>query len=467
MPSSSPQGQPPFVPALHSGSRVVLVVSRGPRLDPPSAFVDVPAVVGLPQGEALAALQKADLDAQVFNDFSDAYPRGTVTGQLPRPGESAPSESEVVLLVSSGPAASHTSMAILPKLAGERESDAVIRLQEAGLSPQLVRDFDPVVEAGRVVASLPDAESLSHPPVRRQSRLAWGLTAAALLIGAALFFAFTRSATVPNVVGLTQAQAQDAVSAAGFRVGSVTTSESASAAPGSVIAQTPASGETARKGSAVDLVLAAGPALVAVPDVVGKPESAAVAALKEAGLASSVATAFSDTAAAGAVLAATPGAGERVPAGTTVGLTVSAGPEPRDVRVPALTGLTEAAAKQAAEKAGLRTQSIDAFSATVATGTVISQLPAADSLLPPGSAVGIVVSRGPQPPAASVVAVPDVAGLSAQEATARLTSAGFVVSSLPQSGTGRPAGTVAGQIPNAGASAPKGSTVVLLVSNGG
>ena len=92
-------------PTIPSGSRVVVMVSRGPAPVPPTSYVPVPQVEGLAQGEALAKLQEAGLPSQVFNDYHEKLPRGEVTGQLPIAGASVPSGSESVLLVSSGPAA--------------------------------------------------------------------------------------------------------------------------------------------------------------------------------------------------------------------------------------------------------------------------------------------------------------------------------------------------------------------------
>lgn len=62
------------------------------------------------------------------------------------------------------------------------------------------------------------------------------------------------------------------------------------------------------------------------------------------------------------------------------------------------------------------------------------------------------------------VAVPDVIGLSEQEARSRLIAAGFKVQSMYVSKTGRPAGIVTGT--DAGSSTIEGATVTLMVSDG-
>jgi hypothetical protein len=64
---------------------------------------------------------------------------------------------------------------------------------------------------------------------------------------------------VPNVVGLTQAAAQTALTNAGLTVGTVTTSPSETVPAGNVISQTPAAEASTTLGSAVALVISSGP----------------------------------------------------------------------------------------------------------------------------------------------------------------------------------------------------------------
>src|SRR6185312_1395169 len=80
------------------------------------------------------------------------------------------------------------------------------------------------------------------------------------------------AASVPNVVGDTQAAATSALTAAGFVLGTATTQASTTVAPGTVIGQDPGAGTSAASGSAVNLVVSSG---VTVPNLVGLPLSAA------------------------------------------------------------------------------------------------------------------------------------------------------------------------------------------------
>src|SRR5438552_3746683 len=64
--------------------------------------------------------------------------------------------------------------------------------------------------------------------------------------------------SVPNVVGLTQAAAQNAITAAGLTIGTVTTASSTTVPAGNVISQSPAAGMSVAAGSAVALVVSSG-----------------------------------------------------------------------------------------------------------------------------------------------------------------------------------------------------------------
>ena len=65
--------------------------------------------------------------------------------------------------------------------------------------------------------------------------------------------------TIPNVVGLTQADATSAITGLGLVLGSVTTQNSASVPAGDVVSQNPVGGTSVASGSAVNIVVSSGP----------------------------------------------------------------------------------------------------------------------------------------------------------------------------------------------------------------
>lgn len=212
--------------------------------------------------------------------------------------------------------------------------------------------------------------------------------------------ATTGSVTVPNVVNQPQATAATTIAGAGLVVGTVTQQSSATVAPGNVISQNPVGGVGATSGSAVNLVVSTGPAPapgpVSVPSVVGLTQSAATTAITNAGLVVGTVTQQSSvTVTAGSVISQNPGYGTSVAVGSAVGLVISTGP----VAVPNIVGLTQTAATTALTGAGLALGTVSQeSSATVASGSVISQNPAFGSGVAAGSAVSVVVSTGPVAP---------------------------------------------------------------------
>ncbi|TLM97299.1 MAG: PASTA domain-containing protein, partial [Actinobacteria bacterium] len=350
---------PPVTPGalLPSGSRVVIVVSKGASPTPPAAMVSVPALVGLPQGDALGKLQEAGMTAQVFNDYSDRFKRGEVIGQLPVPNASAPAGSDAVLLVSSGAAASHTTHVTLPNVVGKTESEAVSALQTASLSPQVVHEYSASVPDGVVIAQLPNLASLAEQPAKRSNWLVWVVTAVvfvALMAGGFFILGGGKKVAVPDVTTQAQAVAEKMIVDAGLEVSSVTTTATSGAVEGTVMAQSPAGGEQVKKGAKVDLVVAGGKQMVQVPDVRNQNQADATKALQDAGLTVTVTRAANPTVKQGLVAEQTPPGGQSVPVGTTVGIVVSTGPEVQNVEVPDVVGMSQADANNALAEAGLK-----------------------------------------------------------------------------------------------------------------
>src|SRR5947208_2336442 len=205
---------------------------------------------------------------------------------------------------------------------------------------------------------------------------------------------------VPNVVGQTQAAATSAISGAGLTVGTGTQPSITTVPSGSVISESPAAGTSVASASAVNLVVSSGapaPTQVAVPNVVGQTQAAATSALSAAALTVGTVTQHSSTTvASGSVISESPAAGTSVASASAVNLVVSSGaPAPSHVAVPNVVGQTQAAATSAISGAGFTVGAVaQESSTTVASGSVISQNPAAGADSASGSAVDLVVSTG-------------------------------------------------------------------------
>ena len=132
--------------------------------------------------------------------------------------------------------------------------------------------------------------------------------------------------SVPNVVGSAQAAANTSITGAGLTLGTVTMQSSSTVTSGNVISENPAAGASVAKGSAVDLVVSSGPAMVTVPNVVGNTQAAATTAITGAGLTVGAVTMQSSSAvASGNVISENPAAGASVASGSAVALVISTG----------------------------------------------------------------------------------------------------------------------------------------------
>ena len=90
--------------------------------------------------------------------------------------------------------------------------------------------------------------------------------------------------TVPNVVSLAQPDAEKAITAAGFTVGTVKREASDTVPAGSVVSQDPKATTAAKAGTKVNLVVSSGKAApkdVTVPDLRGKTQADAEKALAD------------------------------------------------------------------------------------------------------------------------------------------------------------------------------------------
>ena len=167
-----------------------------------------------------------------------------------------------------------------------------------------------------------------------------------------------------------------------------------------------------------------------------------------------------DTAAKGSVITQYPLAGTSLRAHSTVGVTVSLGPEP--VAVPDLSPLDLAQAISELRSDRLRLGRVARrTSMTVPDGSVISWSPRGRRVLP-GTAVQLVVSEG-RPMA---VVPPEAASTSFAALQAALRGAGFKVAELTAYSDGVPAGDVVSVSPSAGTREVVGSTVTVIVSIG-
>ncbi|MFJ3883531.1 Stk1 family PASTA domain-containing Ser/Thr kinase [Streptomyces sp. NPDC090077] len=352
----------------------------------------------------------------------------------------------------------------------EAELDAVppqARAQERSAAedrtsviPRPVGQAGPVHHTSRLERPpVPEQQTPAQaPPQRGRPRRGMLLVIAAVLlalgIGGGVWYINSGQFTkVPNLLGKTEAQARDELSAAGLGVKKVERKFSEAFDRGTVMETSPGGGKQIRGNGAVVLTVSRGPEVVSVPDLKGRPLEEAQAELTKAGLAPGVvSSAFSQDVAQGSVISSDPAGGQKRAPDSAVALLVSKG---RPVPVPNVSGASADQARAALEALGLKVAiAPEQVNAPTPAGTVANQSAAAGTQAAAGDTVTLTLSKGPRQ-----VQVPSVTGQDVDVARKTLEALGFKVK------VDRPflsfSSTVDTQSVPAGQSAPEGSTITV------
>jgi serine/threonine-protein kinase len=196
---------------------------------------------------------------------------------------------------------------------------------------------------------------------------------------------------VPDVAGLTQTEATKRLQKAGFQV-NVQERFSKTVRRGLAIGTEPGAGTQLSTSQPVTLLISRGANTVTVPNVVGRDDQAALAALQNAGL-SGVEVQRDSTERAGKVLSQSPPAGKRVARGSQVTIFASTGV----ITVPDVVGQDRKTAVTALKRAGF------VVAVTEQETTDPSELDRVISEFPPGGSRGqrgdtVTISVGVTPP---------------------------------------------------------------------
>ncbi|WP_186628346.1 Stk1 family PASTA domain-containing Ser/Thr kinase [Rhodococcus sp. BP22] len=196
-----------------------------------------------------------------------------------------------------------------------------------------------------------------------------------------------------------------------------------------------------------------------VPVVEGLDIAAAANTLESAGLTSTTRGTYSDSAPLDTLIGTDPGSGSRLTKGEEVFLLVSLGaPTVPDVAPNTAVGDMQ---RQLRDRTFVPADGGETFSTTVPVGAVAALDPSPGTVLSVGDTVKVLRSKGAPP-----VTIPDVAGKSAEEATAELATVGISVSATQLAfDKATDGGKVIATDPAIGGTVNAGSTVTLKVSN--
>lgn len=256
------------------------------------------------------------------------------------------------------------------------------------------------------------------------------------------------SVTVPDFVGMRDPQSPED---SPLRL-VIEYEDNPQVSPGTVISQSPAAGVTrrvyGRDGLCSVLLKVSRPrSSYVLEELAGLSVRDATLRLINQGLQVLVAEEFSDTSDRGVVLSTIPAPGSTLGEGASVTLRVSAGRQLHPVSVPDLCGLTESAADALLRSRGLVTGQVTYRVSSHPAGTVLEQTPAPHGESEEGSAVSYTVSSGDQ---YHLRTVPDLFGMSREDAVLTLRAYGLVVGDCFPVASAAPRGTVITQDPVAG-----------------
>ncbi|WP_202977945.1 Stk1 family PASTA domain-containing Ser/Thr kinase [Nocardioides daphniae] len=223
------------------------------------------------------------------------------------------------------------------------------------------------------------------------------LITAAVFVLPRIFESADDQVRVPNLIGMTEAEAREAIGEAELKVGRVDYEANEDAPADEVTSQDP-SAIYVDPGSTVNIVVSTGAPMVEVPFLIGQDRKSAREVLEDRGLEVRFQTAESDEP-VNQVVRTDPAAYKEVPEGTVVTLFVSDGPE----KIPDVVGLTQQEATDALTKAGFTVDVFETGETTEPKGTVIRQSPVAGREAPSETTVTIFVStyEAPTPPSTS------------------------------------------------------------------
>ena len=306
--------------------------------------------------------------------------------------------------------------------------------------------------------SLRPRPTTGRVPKARAARTKGGrrgrLLAALLVVGLLAVGLATRaggllggSVRVPEVVGLEVAEATRDLQDRGLRVQVGEAVASDHVHEGLVATQSLAGGERARRRDLVVLQPSLG---ITLPDLTKRPAGAATGRLEELDIRYRRVDQPSLSVPRGSVVATRPEAGSLLKDGQVVTVVVSNG-RPK-VTVPDVAGRPTGAAQAILAQANLQARVERVFDDNLPQGRAVGTDPAAGAQAAWGSTVVLRISKGPD-----LVEVPDVVGLTREEATDRLRAAGLNARFVLPVGD-----RVVQQRPRGGEKAKRGSDVRLL-----
>ena len=344
----------------------------------------VPNVIGLREQQAQIRIQDRGLEALSRSGQSDR-PTGVVFAEEPGAGTQLGKGQTVTISVSSGRLA-------VPDVTALPLADAQQKLQARGFK----------AEVKRVASTKQKGIVLEQDPAAGVTAVRGTTVTLSVSSGA-------KPVVVPRVVGQTQGDAVQALTALGLKP--VLQNVPSDQPAGTVVGQKPPAGKEVDKGAEVKVNVSTGTgqsttttttttgttttaAPVRVPRVVGLAQAPALRRLNVLGLLPTVVYVRSSQP-ANRVISQLPKSGTSLRPGARVRVNVSTGPNPQpNAAVPNVVGQDQATAAQTLSDAGFKVVVLNRPTADQSEdGLVVEQQPRATSSIPGGSQVTIFIGR--------------------------------------------------------------------------
>lgn len=201
--------------------------------------VKVPSLVNKTVLEAQELLSAQSLKIVISDEvYSADAEKGKIISQKPVADSNVKKGKEIEVVVSLG-----IEKISMPDLTGMNEQQLHVALENSGLilgEVSMVTDMEKPY--GVVVYQTPAAETIIEPGSKVN-----------------IMINQPPEVSVPNLIGKTQAQAQQELQTAGLEIGGITTEPSDSYVKGIVLRQNPSAGAVIREGDAINLIISDGP----------------------------------------------------------------------------------------------------------------------------------------------------------------------------------------------------------------
>jgi len=223
---------------------------------------------------------------------------------------------------------------------------------------------------------------------------------------------------VPDLTGSSQTEALNDLQSLGFKVG-IENSAHPDVPEGSVIRTQPPANTSTNPDTLVTIIVSVGPEAYPIPYVVDLETERAIYVIEESGFTIGQKIEVNDdNVPIGFIISQNPMAGKKMGPGSTVDLVISSGPSL--IELGDLSRKSVEDATQILETLGLTFETLEEYSEDIEEGLVAGTLPEAGEIITPDDVITIIVSLGIK------IEVPEVEGLTYQDAIDKLEEAGLV-----------------------------------------